>query len=91
MPTIAALNNQTTADAAQVFSCRGAQNLVITVANAAVYLAFAHNNAGVVGALGVEEFTPPQLLDVEGEWIDAVSYRSAVPGLPAQITIIATR
>lgn len=90
MPTIAALNNRTTTDAAQVFSCRGARNLVITVANASVFLAFAHNDAGVVGSFGVEEFTPPQLLDVDDERIDAVSFRSAVAGIPAQITIIAT-
>lgn len=92
MPTIAVLNNRQTTDAAQVFSCRGAQNLSITLSNAAAYLAFAHQvNEGIPGSLGLEEFTPPQLLEITGEAIDAVSFRSAAPGVPAQITIIATR
>lgn len=91
MPTIAVLNNQATTDAEQVFDCRGATALEITVNNAAVYLRFAPRHSDVTGGLGLEELHTPKILAIQNEAIDQVAYRSAATGKPARIIITATR
>lgn len=60
----------------------------ITINVAGVYLAFARQTNGIVGGFGPEEFHGLELLTITSEPIGAVQYRSAVPGVPAIITII---
>lgn len=88
MPTLPPLNLQSTTDAPQVFYCRGATDMQITISTAGVYLAFARDEGGILGGFGPEEFHGLELLTITAEQIGAVQYRSAVAGQPAVITII---
>lgn len=90
MPTLAALNNQATTDAAQEFRCVGASGLDLTISNNPVFLRFAYRQGGMTGAYGVEEYHVPKLLTIDSEAIDGVQYRSAVAGKAARLTIVAT-
>jgi hypothetical protein len=81
------LNNRTTADQytdALTLRSPGAVRCNVTVANAAVYRRF---GMGVGGIEWQEEvFTPPGFMSLDRRF-DAVQFRSAVPGTPAQIIV----
>jgi len=91
MPTVAAYNNLLTTDQEQVLNVRGSTGMEITISTAAVYLRFAHRQAGMTTGLGVQELHTPKILNINEEEIDEVGIRSAASGNPASITLIATR
>lgn len=89
--TLAALNNVTTANAytdAATMSCPGATKLNITVANAAIYIQTAADTGlhSSLGSWGPELYMSPRLENKVGSFA-AVRVRSAVAGVPAQVTV----
>lgn len=93
--TLPPLNAQTVdSTVPQVFNCRGATSLQITISfptigvSSGVYLAFARSINGLTQGFGPEEFHGFELLNINDEAIDAVQYRAAVSGGSAVLTII---
>lgn len=89
-----ALNNVTTEDTytdANTLNCPGTTELDITVGNSAIFLQYAFREHGFSGTSltwspenGV--FFPPGF-HIRGRNVNAVRIRSAVIGVPAQVTI----
>lgn len=88
---LAALNNVTTADRygpTTTLTCQGSGRQFIAITGAAVYLRILQRfQTGVIaGGPGIEIFMPPGYYD--RTWaIDQIEIRSAVAGVPAQVTI----
>lgn len=88
---LAALNNVTTGDAysrANTLECEGSHRQFIAVTGASIYLRIWQRFKGSIraGGPGVEIFLPPGYYDRSWQ-IDRLEVRSAVTGVPAQVTI----
>ena len=89
-----ALNNVTTGDEYtddNTLECPGTVELNITVGNKAIYIQFAFRVQGFTGSS--LQWTPvnglylPPAFYTRGYNVDGVRVKSAVPGVPAQVTI----
>lgn len=88
-----ALNNVTTTDSFEdnTLECPGSSEIDLTVANAAVLVQYAYRMQGYTGAAPV--WTPPEGVFfvpgffIRGRNVEAVRVKSAVVGIPAQVTV----
>lgn len=83
-----ALNNTTTADAygSCVLSCKGTVKVNISVANAAVLYTPTFRDVAGTTSSGAETYLAPGFYSLRRP-IDSLTFRSAVTGIPAQVTI----
>jgi hypothetical protein len=82
------LNNVTTTDkytGAATLACAGSARINLDVLNAAVYFQLGHGTPGIAWE-SAEVFMPPAFRSLDRA-CDAVRVRSALAGIPAQVTI----
>lgn len=82
------LPNAPTTDLPQTFRCDESASVLLIVSNAAVLIAPGTGRHGAY-TLGPEEFYPPGGYGLPAS--DAVQFRSATPGQPAQLSLVGRR